>query len=94
LDFWSAPTLGCHIRWDIWVEPALALNFGLEEYHQAIFTKKTYMTPNVRVLQKSKKKLLLSIDIQLTIPKIGILAEKDLRKTKKSDFDQKTYMTP
>jgi hypothetical protein len=37
---------------------------------------------------------LLRIDIQLTIPKIGILVEKEPTKAKKSDFDQKNYMTP
>jgi hypothetical protein len=108
------------------------------------FYQNTCMTPNVRVLQKSKKYFsVINIDTQLTIPKISILAEKtdvsrkiaifakiliwhpnervlqkskkyvlvikyphsanhtknwhssrkNRRKTKKSDFDQKTCMT-
>jgi hypothetical protein len=51
------------------------------------------------VLQKTKKPksmfLLLSIEIQLTVTKIGILAEEEPTKDeKKNDFYQKNYMTP
>jgi hypothetical protein len=72
---------------NIWVKPALALNFGLEEYYPAIFTRNLYDTLMLGCSKNQKSIfLLLSIEIQLTIPKIGILAEKEPTKARKLRF--------